>query len=338
MGNIQGYNHFSQLSQQQLLGTAQRVSVSPDSQKALADAKSTTQKLLATGAVGEAAKQVNGTVLNVEKVSKLASGDVNAVNLKAAVDLGEIVTRGQVQEVLGTVAAPLGAVAAVELMTGRVDATIKDPTADNVKLLLKTSEGAAKSFSTLSKLLVENSGTVVSLAGKVSDDLGRLVGKAVGSSAGTVVKTGLTTSQRVLGGLGSALNVGIAGLDIYIAGTDIKRFWDDPNAKNFTKMGLGLVAATGSVIAASKIPGLSGKAALVAALADVGKVGVDVDWGGVYDGVKTKTVEFAADQSSKFKQDILVSQVPSLSRLPAYAAAPQSMTVTQSLHQLAYAS
>lgn len=334
MGNIQTqFSQIGQLTQQQLAPTQSVRRLDPESEKALKDAQATTRKVLATGVAGENFQNINSTVVNVEKVSRLANGDVNAVNIKAAIDLGETVTRGQVQQVLGNVAAPIGAFVSYELMTDRIDHTIKDPNADNFKLLLKTGEGATKSFSALSKLVLEHSDKVVSFAGSYSDNLGRLLAKGTQSSAAGLVKTGLTGSQRVLGHVGTALNVGVAGLDIYIAGKDIKNFWDDPSGKNMARMGLGIVAATGSVLAASKIPGLSGKAAVVAALADVSKVGLDVNWTGVYNGTKETVVDYTQETVAAYKKEILVSRLPQLANT-SVKATPAALTISQTLGAL----
>ncbi len=334
MGNIQTqFSQIGQLTQQQVATTKPVRRLDPESEKALKDAKTTTRKLFATGAVGENAQKINSTVINVEKVTRLADGDVNAINIKAAIDLGEKVTRGQVQEVLGNVSAPLGAFVSYGLMSERIDNTIKDPNADNVKLLLKTGEGATRSFSALSKLVLENSGKVASFAGRYSDDLGRVLTKGMSSGTAGVVKTGLTGTQRALGHMGTALNVGVAGLDIYIAGKDIKNYWDDPTGKNLARMGLGLVAATGSILAASKIPGLSGKAAVVAALADVSKVGLDVNWTGVYKGTKENVVGYTQETVAAYKKEILVSRLPQLAHVPV-TVTPASLTISQTLGSL----
>ncbi len=285
----------------------------------LGKVKSGTQKVLGSGVAGEGAKGINSTVLNVEKVARLADGDVNAINIKAAVDLGEQVTRGRIQEALGSVATPLGAVVSAELMADRINTTVKDPNADNVKLLLKTGEGAARNFSNLSKFLVSNSDKLVSFTGKYSDDVARLLAKGLGSNAAGAVKSGLNGSQRVLGHVGTALGVGVAGLDLYIAGRDIKTYWEDPTGKNMGKMGIGVVTAAASVLAAAKIPGVSSKAAIVATLGDVAKISVDVDWATVYEGAKEKTADIVTTQYSKLKEEVVGIPNPTVRRIQANA-------------------
>lgn len=333
------YNHFTRLSQGPVvpqlhaMETLQEehglvttegapTTAKPDKKKEaeeIGKVKKGTHKALSSGIAGEGGKAINNTVLNVEKVARLADGDVNAINIKAAVDLGEQVTRGRIQQALGTVATPLGAVVSAELMADRINDTVKDPNADNVKLLLKTGEGAARNFSQLSKFLVSNSDKLVSFTGKYSDDAARLLAKGMGSKTVGAVKTGLTGTQRALGHVGTALNVGVAGLDIYIAGRDIKTYWDDPSGKNLGKMSIGVVTAAASVIAAAKIPGVSGKAAIVATLGDVAKLSVDVDWTAVYHGTKEKASEIATEQYTKLKSDIMGNANPTVQRIQANA-------------------
>ncbi len=305
-----------------------------ESEKEIKKVKGGTHKVLGTGLAGDSGKQINSTILNVEKVARLADGDVNAVNIKAAVDLGEKVTRGKVQQALGTVATPLGAVMSAELMVSRIDDTVKDPNADNVKLLLKTGEGAARNFSKLSHFLVANSDNAVKLVGKYSDNVGRLLAKGLGSKAAGSVKAGLTGSQRVLGHVGTALNVGIAGLDVYIAGKDIKNYWDDPSLKNMGKMSIGVVTAAASIVAAAKVPGLSSKAAVVATLGDVAKISMDVNWAAVYDGAKTKTTRVVNQQMESLKQDVMGMRDPRIQRIQSNAAiSPALGTVSATLGQ-----
>lgn len=306
----------------------------PKSDAELKKVKSGTQKVLSSGIAGESGQAINSTVLNVEKVARLADGDVNAVNIKAAVDLGEQVTRGKIQEALGSVATPLGAVVSAELMADRINTTVKDPNADNVKLLLKTGEGAARNFSNLSKFLVSNSDKLVSFTGKYSDDIAGLLAKGLGSKTAGAVKTGLTGSQRVLGHVGTALGVGVAGLDVYIAGRDIKTYWEDPTGKNMGKMGIGVVTAAASVLAAAKIPGVSGKAAIVATLGDVAKLSVDVDWSSVYEGAKEKTSEVVSSQYSKLKEEVVGIPNPTIRRIQANAQSSNAIgSVSATLSQ-----
>lgn len=329
------YNHFTRLSQapaapqlhaietlQPQQDGSHDVTTTSDKKKETEEikkVKSGTHKALSSGIAGEGGKAINNTVLNVEKVARLADGDVNAINIKAAVDLGEQVTRGKIQEALGTVATPLGAVVSAELMATRINETVKDPNADNVKLLLKTGEGAARNFSQLSKFLVSNSDKLVSVVGKYSDNAANLLAKGLGSSTVGVVKTSLTGTQRVLGHVGTALNVGVAGLDLYIAGKDIKTYWEDPSGKNLGKMGIGVVTAAASVLAASKIPGVSSKAAIVATLGDVAKLSMDVDWISVYHGAKEKTTEVVGEQYSKLKDEVVGIPNPTIRRIQANA-------------------
>lgn len=352
------YNHFTRLSQptpaapqlhaienlqeQNPGSTDSALATSPSSQPGhnsksdaeLKKVKSGTQKVLDSGLAGEGGKAINSTVNNVQKVARLADGDINAVNIKAAVDLGEQVTRGRIQEALGTVATPLGAVISAELMAERINTTVKDPNADNVKLLLKTGEGAARNFSNLSKFLISNSDKLVSFTGKYSDDLAGFLAKGLGSKAAGAVKVSLTGSQRVLGHVGTALGVGVAGLDLYIAGRDVKIYWDDPTGKNMGKMGIGIVTAAASVLAAAKIPGVSSKAAVVATLGDVAKLSVDVDWVSVYQGAKEKTTNVVNGQYSKLKEEVVGIPNPTIRRIQANAQSSNAIgSVSATLSQ-----
>ena len=311
MGNLNSnYNHFSSLGRAQLAGSRTLAALPQDSQKALEDAKETTTKLLVTGVAGEGAQDAGNALLNVEKVSRLSQGDVNLINVKAAVDLGAKLTQGTVQEALGQVATPLTAVVSVEAFGRNLDATTKNPNAENVKLLVKTTQGATTAFAQLSSLLVNYGDSAVSLLAENSGTISSLMAKGLSGPAAGTVRTGLQTGSKVLGRISTGLNLGVAALDVVIAAKDIKRFWDDPNGRSFTKMSLGLVAAGASVLAASRLPGLSTKASMVAALADVGKVGVDVNWSGVYAGAKTGVTSFAADRYQAFRQEVIVSYLP----------------------------
>ncbi|PKL77104.1 MAG: hypothetical protein CVV27_06850 [Candidatus Melainabacteria bacterium HGW-Melainabacteria-1] len=312
MGNLtNNYTHFSQLGRNRLVGSASTLPRLPEtSQKAIDDLRATTQKVLVTGAAGDAAKDAGLTVLNLEKVGRLTEGDINAVNLKAAVDLGSKLPIDQFQGVLSQVSAPITAVASVELMQSRIESTISDPSALNVKLLVATSRDASRAFSVLGTFLVKNADKVAATAADSSSTIGGLISKGLGTGAAGAVKTGVQSGSRVLGHLSTGLSVGVAALDVVLAGQDIKRYWDDPSGKNLAKMGLGLVAASASVLAASRIPGISTKATMVAALADVGKFGVDVDWGGVYTGGKDAVTVYTQDRYQAFKQEVMVSRLP----------------------------
>lgn len=314
MGNLllspTSYSTFSQLGRNQLAGTRTGPALSTENAQALADAGNATRRILASGVAGDVAQDATSALGNIEKVSRLADGDVNAVNLKAAVDLGAKLTQGEFQEALGRVAAPLSAVVSVEALGSRIEATKKDPTVQNVKSLVSTTRDATTAFSVLGKLVVENSGSVATFASRISGDLGQAVARGLGSSAAGSVKAGISGGSRVLGQIGAGLSIGVAAMDVVIAGTDIRNYWNDPSGKNLARMGFGVVAAGASVLAATRIPGLSTPAAIVAALADVSKFGVDVNWKGVYDGTKVRVGTLVSDQASSFKQDILSSRLP----------------------------
>ncbi|PIQ28836.1 hypothetical protein COW36_09710 [bacterium (Candidatus Blackallbacteria) CG17_big_fil_post_rev_8_21_14_2_50_48_46] len=287
MGNIAtNYTELTRLhrSGELLKPTVSEKKLSETDLKALQEAKATTTKVLSSGIAGDDAKSATSTVAKIEQISRLSQGDVNAVNLKAAVDIGEQLTRGQVQQVLGNVSAPLGAIASVETFSNSLDQSLKNPNPQNLKTLMNSTKGATSSVGQISKLLVEHTG-----------EAGRL----------------LARGSQTLGKVSSVLNVGIAAMDLAIAGQDIHHFWQDPNLKSFTKMGLGMVAASASVISAAKVPGIGGKAMLVAALADAGKMSLDVDWGTVTKSVGTAVVDFSTQQAQKMKQDLLESRLPS---------------------------
>ncbi|MBT9544218.1 MAG: hypothetical protein IV090_02380 [Candidatus Sericytochromatia bacterium] len=286
MGNIT--NNYSELTQLHRSGAlfqpVKNLQALPeDNLKALNEAKAATQKVLSSGVAGSDAQDALGTVAKIEQISRLSKGDVNAANLKAAVDLGEQLTRGQVQQVLGNVSAPLGAVVSVQSFGSNLDKSLDNPNPENLKGLINSTKGATTSVGTLSKLLAEHVG-----------------------QAGTV----LTRGSQALSHVGSVLNIGVAAMDVAIAGKDIHNFWVDPNLKSFTKMGLGLVAASASVIVAAKVPGLGTQAVVVAALADAGKMGVDVNWKAVYNGVSTTVTTTAQSQMQQYKREVLESRLP----------------------------
>lgn len=311
MGNINTqYTHFSSLGRDQLAGPRSTAVLPQDTQKALNDARNTTTRILATGVAGEGAQEATSILANADKISRLSQGDINAVNLKAAVDVGAKFTQGEVQELLGTVATPLSAVVSVESLGRTIDTTLKDPNADNVKVLVKTTQSATTAFSQLSSLIVNYGDDAINVLANNSSTISSLMAKGLSSQTAGVVRTGLETSGKVLGRISTGLNIGVAALDVVIAGRDIKNFWEDPTGKSFTKMGLGLVAAGASILAAAKLPGLSTKASMVAALADIGKVGVDVNWGGVYQGAKTGVTSFASDKYQAFKSEVISSRLP----------------------------
>lgn len=311
MGNLTvNYNHFSNIGRDQLAGTKPVKQLSEEERKALEDARVTTQKLFSTGIAGDEAKDATATLGNIEKVSSLTQGDINAVNLKAAADLGKTFTQGEIQEIFGKAAAPLGAVVSVQALDSKIDAVTADPNAQNLKSLVTTTRDASLAFSQVGKLVVENSDKIVELGARAGGSVGEALARAIGSKPGSLIKTGIEGSSKVLGRVSTGLSIGVAALDVVIAGQDIKTFWDTPNTKTFAKMGLGLVAAGASVLAATRLPGLSTKASVVAALADVGKISVDVDWVNVYDGAKVQTSNFVASKYTGFKQEILSSRLP----------------------------
>lgn len=328
MGNISvGYNHFSNIGRAQLAGSQSRTTLTEAERKAMIDAQNTARKVLGSGVAGSQAQDANATLGNIEKVSNLVEGDVNAVNLKAAVDLGQQFAQGEVQQALGRVAAPLGAVVSVEALGSKIEAVKKDPNAQNIKGVIATTRDASTAFSVIGTMLVEHSDTVVEVAGRLSDDVAKVMARGLGSSAATTVKAGITGGSKVLGRVATGLSVGVAALDVVIAGSDIKTYWNNPNTKTFAKMGLGIVAAGASVLAATHIPGLSTPATIVAALADVGKASVDVDWGHVVTGAKTSVTGFVSNQVYNMKQEILVSRLP--------AGAPVSVASSQTpIHDL----
>jgi hypothetical protein len=286
MGNIT--NNYSELTNLHKSGALfQPVKnikpLSAEEQKALNQARSTTQSVLSSGIAGGEAKDAVSTVLKIEQISKLSQGDVNAANLKAAVDLGEQLTRGRIQEALGNVSAPLGAVASVQSLSTNLNKSFEDPSPQNLKGVLSSTRGATSSVGKLSKIMAEHAG-----------------------QAGSILARG----GQTLGRVSSVLNVGIATMDVAIAGQDIYKFWQDPNLKSFAKMGLGVVAASASVIAAAKIPGMGTQAIVVATLADAGKVGLDVDWQSVYNGVSTTVVSTAETHIQQYKSELLASRLP----------------------------
>lgn len=311
MGNLSvNYNHFSSIGRNELAGSRPEQTLSGDSRQALDEARTTTEKLLATGVVGSEAKDATAAFQNLQKVSRLTEGDVNLVNIKAAVDLGKLATQGEIQEAFGNAATPLGAVISVGTLGTKIHDAKEDPNAQNVKALITTTRDASVAFSQLGKLLVANSDKVAELTTRFGGDIGLTVARGLGSKPAAVVKAGLEGSSKMLGRVSTGLSYGVAALDLVIAGQDIKNFWDNPNTKSFAKMSLGLVAAGASVLAATRLPGLSTKATVVAALADVGKIGVDVNWVGVYDGTKTQVGNFVSDRVYDFKQEVLVSRLP----------------------------
>lgn len=260
-----------------------RPSLAETDRQALEAAQATARKVLSTGVAGDKAQQATATVAKLEQLSQLSQGDVNAVTLKAAVDLGEQFTRGEVQQVLSTFSAPLGTIVSVENLSTSIDKTLEKPNPQNLKTLMNSTVGATTSVGQLSQLIAKHTG-----------EAGRL----------------LARGSQSLGQLNSVLSVGVAAMDVAIAGQDIQRFWQDPNLKSFSKMGLGLVAASASVLSAAKVPGLGTKALVVAALADAGKMAVDVDWGAVYQGVTGTVSAVAQSQAVRLKQDLLESRLP----------------------------
>lgn len=310
MGNLGiQYNHFSSIGRDSLAASP-NANLPTGNRQALNDARNTTVKILATGVAGSGAKDATSILQNADKLTLLSQGEINVANLKAAVDVGAKFTEGEAQELLGQVATPLGAVISVESLGKTIDATVKNPNADNVKNLVKTTQGATKAFSQLSTLIVNYGDDAVNLLANNSSTISSLMAKGLSGQTAGAVKTGLQTSGKVLGRISTGLNVGVAALDVVIAGRDIKNFWEDPNGKSLTKMGLGVVAAGASILAACRLPGLSTKASMVAALADVGKVSVDVNWGGVYSGAKAEVTSFATNKYEAFKSEVFASRLP----------------------------
>lgn len=279
------YSEFTRLQQTgALLGIKPVQSSLENSERvALEAVQATARKVLSTGIAGDEAKQATATLSRLEQVSRLSQGDMNAVTLKAAIDLGMQFSQGQVQQVLGTMSTPLGAVVSVQNLTTSLDKTLEQPSPQHVKALIHATAGATASMGQLSKLLSEHAGQV-----------GRL----------------LARGSQTLGKVNSAFSVGFAAMDVAIAGQDVVRFWRDPHLKSFAKMGLGLVAASASVLSAVKLPSLGGKAVMIAALADAGKMAFDVDWGSAYQGMRTSVTALTQDQAARFKQELLQSRLP----------------------------
>ncbi|MGV3524821.1 MAG: hypothetical protein ACO1RX_11370 [Candidatus Sericytochromatia bacterium] len=326
------YTAFSRIGRENivapLLNTSQ---LDADAQTALADAQNTTRRVLSTGIVGDGAKDATAVIGQLEKVSSLSQGDINAVNIKAAMDLGQKFTQGQVQQLLGTVATPIGAVISVEQLQTNIDKAFQDPSAQNVKTLVTVTRDAGMTFSKLTELAINYGDDALALAGRYGGGVGELLTKGMGTKAAGAVKTGLSQGGQLLGRVSKGLNIGIAAMDIWIAGNDIKNFWNDPSGKNLAKMSLGVVAAGASVL--STVPGIGTKAAMVATLADVGKMGVDVNWAGVYEGTKTQVSTFAQVQANNLKRDLVASRLPQ-GAMVAAPTATQSMTIGQSFMAL----
>jgi len=286
MGNISpAYGHFTQLQQQGTLSSRSGVpiEIKAEEVKALNQVKNSTRQVLATGVAGSDAQQLNTTLIQIEQISRLSEGDVNAVNLRAVVDLGSRVTQGDLQQFLGTVGTPLAALASVEGFSNTFERSLADPSARNLKSLLGSTRNVSTSVGQLSLVLAEHAG-----------------------SAGSLLARG----GQALGRIRPVVNVGIAGMDIVLAGKDIQSFWQDPSGKNLAKMGLGLVAASASVLNAAQIPVLGNKAAMVAVLADVAKIGLDVNWGAVATGVHSSAQSLAQREGQRLKEHALGAHKP----------------------------
>jgi hypothetical protein len=114
-----------------------------------------------------------------------------------------------------------------------------------------------------------------------------------------LVRTGLHTTSQTLGKVSQGLTVGVAAMDVWIGVQDVHDFMTDPSMKNFLRAGLGTLAAGASMASVAKLPVLGVSASLVATLADVGKVGLDVNWGVLYQGA-----------AERYKQEVLASRLP----------------------------
>lgn len=262
--------HLTQLRQDGLLyRSTAKVEVDPDGIKALNQVKGSTQRVLGTGIAGEQVKEATSTLANIERISRLSEGDINAVNLKAAVDLGQqVVGDGQMQQLLGRIGTPLAALASAEGFSNSLERTLDNPTPHNMKSLLGSTRGITSSATQISLMLAEHTG-----------------------SAGSILVRGSQTLNKI----SPVVNTGIAVMDVAIAGSDIKTFWEDSSLKNGAKMTLGLVAAGASVLHLAKLPVFGVNAAIVAVVADVAKLGLDIDWAKVGKGaqgiVHSKAVE-----------------------------------------------
>lgn len=249
------YTTFTNLRSQQGLRPVSVVPALKDPEKnALNQIKSGSHKLLGVGLVGTPLQEANSTFLRFEKVDRLAKGEFNAVNLQAAFDLSQEFSQGEVQQVLGQVSAPLATVVSIQSLGSSIQKTLENPNAGNVKGLITTTRGATTTVGHLSGVLAE-------------------VGVEYGLDAGKFLARG----SQFLGRITPTLNKGIAVMDIILAAQDVRHYWQDPSGKNVMRMGLGMVAAGASIVRATN-PALGTTATIVAALADVGKLGLDVDW------------------------------------------------------------
>ena len=282
--------HLTQLKQQgHLYRAAGQVTVDPEGIKALNQVKGSTQRVLGTGVAGEQAREASSTLINIERISRLSEGDINAVNLKAAVDLGQrVVADGEMQELLGRIGTPLAALASAEGFSNSLERTLNSPTPHNMKSLLGSTRGVTSSASQISLMLAEHAG-----------------------EAGTILVRGSQTLNKI----SPVVNTGIAVMDVAIAGSDIKTFWEDSSAKNGAKMTLGLVAAGASVLNVAKLPIFGINAAIVAVVADVAKLGLDINWGKVGRGAQDLVHSKAVAASQKMQAGLSRPQ-PSLSGTP----------------------
>lgn len=290
------YTHFSQFRQE-----LEKPSAAPDAEvaQALVGVEATTRKIMGSGLVGQHAKDATAIAANLEKTQRLTQGDINAVNLKAAVDIGEKLARGTVQNALSLAAAPIAAAASLETLDDTFARASHDPSPQNLKAVMNSTKAIGTSFSQLSRLTLEYGDDVVTLAARHSDTVANLAAQSAATGATGLVRTGLNTTSQTLGKVSQGLTVGVAAMDVWIGVKDVQDFLTNPSMRNLLRAGLGSIAAGASMASVAKVPVLGVSASLVATLADVGKVGLDVNWIALYHG--------AAD---RYKQEVLASRLP----------------------------
>lgn len=262
------YQSFTRLQQQGLLlsqgrrlplvnGAAQQKPVlEPAQEKALNQIKSGTQRLLGSGIVGDDLQRVSRHSQMLERSLKLGRGEIKAANIKAALDLGqELVADEAIREGLGQIESPFTAVISVQGLQRSIQDVGENPNPHNLKRLMSSTRGVATSVGEISALVIEH-----------APELG-----------GEVAKVFARGSSQFMGRIGPALNLGIATMDVALAGQDIYDFWRRPNLKNLAHMSLGTIAASASVLKVA-VPALQTPATVVATLADLGKLGLDLDW------------------------------------------------------------
>lgn len=281
MGQITpAYAQFTQLRQSGSLWHAPARPLKEHERDALNKVKSGTHSILGTGLVGADAQEINRTLLQLEKLDQLSQGKISAINLKAALDLGQQLSQGPVHEVLQDVGTPLTAAISLQALGSSLDRTLKDPTPDNMKGLMTTTRGATATVGQLSQALAS-------------------VAANHGFEAGSLLARG----SQVIGQVTPALNIGIATLDLVLAGRDIQAYWQRPSEKNAARMGLGVVAAGASVLRAG-MPALGTTATIVATLADVGKLSLDLDWNAVLSGGQAALGNLTASGQKKLQTEL----------------------------------